>query len=472
MDTQNRHLHRRRYKWAVLAAVSLASACTFPGHTYGWAFVLNAIEREARISGETSCVLWGIALIAAAASLPFVGRLVDQLGDRRSMLLFGIPFAMSVASVGVVVHNEATLLLAFFIIRLLGPGAMIVVCSSALNRWFDERRGVASLLFSATGMLQIALQGPLQALVATRGWRRAFPPIGGCVLVGIVAAICGMRDAPPSSVAAGAAVVAGATSADAKSDANDFTKDNGDENEAAAAVVVARQDAGAAAVASVVARRLSFTLTEAVCTRIFWSVTLGNLTIELLWCSLNFRIVDTLFRTPAALDSSAAADVQRVASLAGVASTFATGFAFDFVASSQRHKLLALALLAGCGSIGFLLQCTTLARARVFGALLGVMMGANDVCITGLYAHIFGPEHIGKIYGVVRAVQTLAVGCGPLLLVVSRSATAGQPILLLVPLAAVMAVAAVGLVTSRFPVRAVRERSPRNMRQVEHAVDR
>ena len=53
------------------------------GHTFGWAFFLPYITQDLRLMPTTVSVLWMLALWVSALCLPWIGRLVEEKGQRK-----------------------------------------------------------------------------------------------------------------------------------------------------------------------------------------------------------------------------------------------------------------------------------------------------------------------------------------------------------------------------------------------------
>ena len=170
------------YAWYVLASCGFAAIATFPGHTYGWAFFLPHITEELALSPIDVSLLWAAALLISAPLLPFIGRLIDLHGARKSLAVAAVPFVATVALAGVLVTRHWTvLLLVFFCMRVTGPGAILNIAQSSLNRWFVRRRGLATTVFICFGMLQLALPSAVDATIAMLGWRPTYPTMAALI---------------------------------------------------------------------------------------------------------------------------------------------------------------------------------------------------------------------------------------------------------------------------------------------------
>ena len=126
----------------------MVTLLTFNGHTFGIAWFVADIKRELVIDDRAIALVWGGALVAAAACLPLAGRLIDRVGPLRVLLAVSLPFGGAVAAMGAV-RSEATLLLVIAAMRFLGPGVVLVATSKAINMWFVKKRGRVGVILVA-----------------------------------------------------------------------------------------------------------------------------------------------------------------------------------------------------------------------------------------------------------------------------------------------------------------------------------
>ncbi len=86
--------------------------------------------------------LYMFATLASALLLPFVGRLVDVMPEKRTIMLV-VPILASATLLAA--YAPTVLLLAFgiFLLRLFGQGMMTQIALTATGRWFTTERGRA-----------------------------------------------------------------------------------------------------------------------------------------------------------------------------------------------------------------------------------------------------------------------------------------------------------------------------------------
>ncbi|HWG46171.1 MAG TPA: hypothetical protein VN688_25645 [Gemmataceae bacterium] len=129
------------YGWVMLPVAVVGVIATSPGQTFG----IAAFNKSFRMGlGLTHSQLTGaymMGTLVAALPLSYVGVLMDRHGLRRitvaAVLLLGLACGMAAMADGLV-----TLFVAFFLLRLLGPGAMSLLSSNTLAFWFHRRLGM------------------------------------------------------------------------------------------------------------------------------------------------------------------------------------------------------------------------------------------------------------------------------------------------------------------------------------------
>jgi MFS family permease len=86
--------------------------------------------------------LYMFATLASALCLPWVGRLVDVLPERRVILIV-VPVLAAATLLAAYASSVAVLVAAIFLLRLFGQGMMTQIALTATGRWFGAQRGRA-----------------------------------------------------------------------------------------------------------------------------------------------------------------------------------------------------------------------------------------------------------------------------------------------------------------------------------------
>ena len=114
--------------------------------SFGQTFFISASISEWRAAfglshGEIGR-LYMLATLASALCLPWVGRLVDVLPERRVILIV-VPVLASATLIAAYAPSVAVLVLAIFLLRLFGQGMMTHTALTATGRSFAAQRGRA-----------------------------------------------------------------------------------------------------------------------------------------------------------------------------------------------------------------------------------------------------------------------------------------------------------------------------------------
>lgn len=164
---------RRHYAWTVLA-LCFAAILFAQGIRLAFGAFVRPWEDEFEVSRGAITLIGSLSFLVYGGSQPFVGRVVDVLGIRRTLawstLLVAAGLALSAAAT-----SPLQLALAYGVVASLGfGGASGVAASVAVTYWFTERRGLAFALVEAGfGAGQLLLVPVALAAIPAVGWRSA-----------------------------------------------------------------------------------------------------------------------------------------------------------------------------------------------------------------------------------------------------------------------------------------------------------
>jgi MFS family permease len=161
------------YAWVVLAvtfACLLVSAAvrSVPG------IILLSLEHEFHWSRETISGAVSINLLLFGLAGPFLGRLMDLYGAKTITLL--MISLIAIGAGGTVFMQEAwqMYLLWGVVVGIGSGGTSMVMGSAVINRWFQERRGLAlGVLSAAMSSGQLLFTPVIMSLNTHLGWRPA-----------------------------------------------------------------------------------------------------------------------------------------------------------------------------------------------------------------------------------------------------------------------------------------------------------
>lgn len=144
------------------------------GQTFFISLSAGDIRAEYGLSHGEFGTLYMVATLASAASLPFVGRIVDWRTPRQVTFVIVPVLALACISMALAGHI-AMLLLTIYLLRLFGQGMMSQNAFTAIGRWFVGQRGKATSL-TAIGVNAGEATFPILFVLAAGalGWRNAW----------------------------------------------------------------------------------------------------------------------------------------------------------------------------------------------------------------------------------------------------------------------------------------------------------
>lgn len=131
---------RTNFRW--LAAGFLMMFMSSFGQTFFISLFSGEIRGALDLTHGEFGTIYGIATLASAASLIWVGRIVDR--DNLAMVGVFISVALAAASLGMAFVSGPIMLFAvIYGLRLFGQGMMMHTAQTAIGRWFAATRGRA-----------------------------------------------------------------------------------------------------------------------------------------------------------------------------------------------------------------------------------------------------------------------------------------------------------------------------------------
>jgi MFS family permease len=101
-------------------------------HTLGVAQFVEYIIADCNVTRIELSIVWSVVLFICSLLLPFAGRMCDSYGPRSVLAAVAVPYIALLLLMGKVV-NLASFIGAFFFMRLIGPGVLVLVGSTTMN---------------------------------------------------------------------------------------------------------------------------------------------------------------------------------------------------------------------------------------------------------------------------------------------------------------------------------------------------
>ena len=385
---------RQSKRRAQLAGLQQLLACcfmvlaTFNGHTFGWAFFLPHIRKELQLSRSSVSVMWSFGLFLAAMVLPRVGKILDARGQFRVVSVVTPVFALAVGSVSTI-DSWFMLALAFFFLRLLGPGILVLSSTTTVAKWFKLYRGKASLIVVAFSFLMIVTQKLASTLINSFGWRGAFVALGIIVFVLLIIVLAFLRDDPTAYNLYPDFGLGNHTSeapTKMQTTASDLTRDG--------------------------YTMLSYN--QSISTLLFWALIFSQSSVEFAWCGIQFYLIDILKTSAAQMTTNDIANVQVIGSFFTMVVVVCVGTYIDRISSPFLKYVMLVPLMCGIAAILLLQYGTTFSHMCLYSMLLGAGMGINDLVTGVAYSNIFSKKEISRKLSIQLTLTHIFVGAGPL----------------------------------------------------------
>jgi MFS transporter, OFA family, oxalate/formate antiporter len=367
------------YGWIMLPIAMLGLIATSPGQTFGVSIFNEPMRQGLGLSHGQLALAYMLGTLLASLPIAYIGALMDRYGLRWTMTaavcLFGLACLVTSQAIG-----WMTLLFAFFLLRLLGPGALAFLSSNTLAFWFHRRLGFVE------GIRHVGMAAAMTViptlnlwLLGSFGWRGAYVVLGvGVWILMLPLMLLFFRNRP---------------------------EDVGQSIDGLMPTTQNRDDVFAAP-----PLETNFTLGEALRTRSFWIVCGGTGMFGLIHTAVFFSLV------PIFLDRGLS-EANAAAMLTVFAVTLAVA---QFVGGALADRVPAYLLLPP--SLAGLAVCTLMLNgasdawtAYASGIVMGVSQGVYFATANPLWARYFGRLHIGKIRGTLVTINVGTSSVGPLL---------------------------------------------------------
>ena len=405
--SMNRYISHRYsifYGWKLVGLTLLVTALASGPVWNGVGIWVTALEEEfgwsrAQLTGAFSMAQFQGSLVG-----PLMGYMIDKLGPRRMVFL-----GLAVTGVGFIVFSQTTNLVTFYIsyaLIMLGISAgSWLPMMTALNKWFNRKRGTAMGLAGEGSFLGGLVLVPILAWSVTPanyGWSTTALWIGVVFLAVSWPLSKFIRNQPedygqlPDGDKPIGDTVAEAPSSPAPSNASTRPQPN---QSPVAPVAAGRARATV----------LNFTARQAMRTRAFWFITFGHALSSMLIATLTVHMVPLL--TDQGMSLQTAAYVWAVLMAAGAVFQLLGGYLSDHY---PRNRILFI--FAALQAAGFILAAFvhSLPMAILFALVYGAGFGGRVPITTAIRGDYFGNRAFATITGISMAPLYIFMLAAPL----------------------------------------------------------
>ncbi|MCV0427455.1 MAG: MFS transporter [Roseibium sp.] len=353
---------RDNARW--LSASYLLAMFSGFGQTFFISLSAGNLRAEFNLSHGDLGLLYMLATLGSALTLPYVGRSLDHFPVRRIAAVVMLGLALSCLAMANT-FSVWMIAVAFYGLRLCGQGMMGHTSLTAAGRWFSAQRGRA-VSIAILGFPTAEALFPLAFVTLSGfiGWRGAWnvSAVSLVVLAFPVLMLLLARDRVPSAT------------------------------EVASAKPEGRQ----------------WTRKEALLDPRFWLVSLGVNAPAFIGTAIFFHQVYLVDLRGWSLEVFASAFVIMAGGV--VCASLAIGPLIDRFSARQLLPFAILPLMLAC-----LVLATIHAQfaAFVFMALVGISNGFNGTLVGALWPEVYGTRHMGAIRAVAFAFMVFASAAGP-----------------------------------------------------------
>lgn len=354
---------RENAPW-LLAGFLLTFASSF-GQTFFISVFAGDIRQAFGLGHGSWGAVYAAATMASAVVMVFAGGLTDRF--RVRWIGIAVLLGLAVATVLMAAASSVWMLvLAVFLLRLMGQGMMGHTAMVAMARWFVATRGRA-IAIAGLGVALGEATMPILfvALKSVLDWRALWLIAAGCLVL-IAGAMFALlsRERTPQSFA----------------------------RESASLGMMGR----------------NWTRAEVLGQRLFWLM-LPLLLGPGAW-NTAFFFHQVHFAEVKGWTHLELVALFPVLTLSGIASMLVTGWLVDRFGSTRIVGFHLLPLVAGYAVMG---MTDGLEAAALGMVLMGLAVGANATLSSALWAEVYGTAHLGRIRAMTGAVMVLGSAIGP-----------------------------------------------------------
>lgn len=369
------------YGWIILPISILAAFFTSPGQTF-MVSIFNPSLRDAldlSLTQLTGAYMFGTVL----ASLPqtYIGQWSDRIGIRKT--LFYIVSLFSLACVFISQVNSLPMLfIAFFLLRMLGQGALELLSVNMLPMWFRSKLGrVSGIKNLVVNLLISVVPISILALIGSIGWRSTYLLTAAVVFMILIPIVYFFYINRPEDVGQ---------------------------------IIDGHQPSISPEQIDLDSSEHEFSLREAMRTRAYWILTLSLAAWAAIGTAITFNLLP-IFTAKGLSEQQAAASFTM---LMLVSAVFQIGG--GIVADKLPLRWMAFAALGLYAlAIVVLIYLPSASVVFVYIFILGLAHGFFGGLGNTVWVRYFGRQHLGKIRGSVWTAAVAGSSVGPFLMGIS-----------------------------------------------------
>jgi len=362
------------YGWIIVAVANLGIFSSGPGQSHTFSVFVGPIGKDLDLSSTSIASAYGLATLIAAFMLPYMGKLIDKYGARKTLIIVSIILGFSCVFF-VAASNFLMLTVGFGFLRFFGQGSLMLGCANLVSQWFDKKRGFAMSLMALGFGISMAIHPPLsQFLIDEYGWKFAWVFLGVSTWIIMVPTLYILAWNTPESVGL---LPDGDKRAESINDKNEPIE--------------------------------GLDLTQALKEKSFYILSAMWFGMAMLVTTLHFYQVTIL--TSQGISTDFAANLFTVSAIAMVLFMPVVGKLFDNI---PTNFVLTIGLIINCIS----LLSITYANNEYYAFFYAIFFGINNAISMTMFGYIwpryFGRKHLGSIQGTGQMIGVIGASLGPL----------------------------------------------------------
>jgi MFS family permease len=362
------------YGWIIVAVANLGIFSSGPGQSHTFSVFVGPIGKDLDLSSTSIASAYGLATLIAAFMLPYMGKLIDKYGARKTLIIVSIILGFSCVFFGAA-SNFLMLTVGFGFLRFFGQGSLMLGCANLVSQWFDKKRGFAMSLMALGFGISMAIHPPLsQFLIDEYGWKFAWIFLGVSTWIIMVPTLYILAWNTPESVGL---LPDGDKRAESINDKNEPIE--------------------------------GLDLTHALKEKSFYILSAMWFGMAMLVTTLHFYQVTIL--TSQGISTDFAANLFTVSAITMVLFMPVVGKLFDNI---PTNYVLTIGLIINCIS----LLSITYAYNEYYAFFYAIFFGINNAISMTMFGYIwpryFGRRHLGSIQGTGQMIGVIGASLGPL----------------------------------------------------------
>ncbi len=363
------------YGWVMVPVAVIAQAVTGVGQTYGVSVFNPSLLDSLGISLTALTGAYMVGTLLASLPQSYIGSLMDRFGIKITMI--GIVTLLGGACILFSrVNSLATLLVGFFLLRLLGQGGLSLLSGNIAAMWFREKLGtVTGVISSGFSISMAVIPAFFLFLINLKGWRTAYIWLGFLVWLIMIPILLLIFKNKPEDVGQ---ILDGGAEED-KDSPGQLTN-----------------------------RIYSFSIKEARKTPAYWIMMINSALWAMIITAVFFNLL-SIFDSLGISPGVAAATYTTYA-----AASLVTQLLLGPTADRGALQYLLLACMAFLAAgVAVLTFSESPLLAHAYAVLIGISTGLISLVGGTLFASYFGQENLGKLRGGVLTAQVAGSSLGP-----------------------------------------------------------